>query len=77
MAVTEWETMTAEEMLIDLFSEQNNATMSKAALEILVSPTLTVAALRTKVPEIKNSLWYTTNKKQDLKSSKLKLVSLN
>ena len=56
--VTEWEAMTAEEMLIHLFSEQSYAIMQKHHVEILVSPTPTVAALRSMVAEIENSFWY-------------------
>ena len=43
MAVAEWETMSAEEMLTHLFSEQSDPTMSKAVMEVLATPTPTVA----------------------------------
>ena len=36
--LTKWESMTAEERVIHLFSQQSDATMSKAAMEILASP---------------------------------------
>ena len=55
MSVTVWETMTVKEMVVHLFLEQSDATMLKAAIKVL-------AALRTKVAKIDDSLCYKTTK---------------
>ena len=62
MAITEWECMITDKMLINLFSEQSDGTMSRVALEILSSSNPTMAALRKKVEEIETLLWYSTKK---------------
>ena len=48
MPETEWETTMEEEMVIHLFSEQSDSTMSKAAMEIRASTNPTVATLKKK-----------------------------
>ena len=50
--------MTKEQIIIHLFAEQSNATMSKAAIEILSSGSPSVATVRVKVAEIESSLSY-------------------
>ena len=50
--------MTQDQFLIHLFGESADQTMSKIAMEILSGAIPTVAALRTKVAETENSLWY-------------------
>ena len=47
LAVTEWESMTTDEMLIHHFSKQSDVNMSQASLKILASDNYTVAAVCT------------------------------
>ena len=62
LAVTEWESMTTDEMLIHHFSKQSDVNMSQASMKILASDNNTVAAVSTKVTDIETLLWYSTNK---------------
>ena len=56
--ISDWKSRTEEQMIIHLFAEQSDATMSKVAMEILASGSPNVTALWTKVAKIENSLWY-------------------
>ena len=61
MSVSEFENLTADEMLIHLFADTADTTMSRIALDILSAGNPTVAELRTKVTETENAIWYNKN----------------
>ena len=46
-------------LLIHIFADSSDATMSQIALDVLASTKPTVAELRVKVKETENSIWYT------------------
>ena len=54
----EWAQMTQDQFLIHLFTESADQSMSKIAMGILSGNNPAVLALRTKVAETENSLWY-------------------
>ena len=58
MSVAEFSTMSPDEMLIHIFAETADTTMSKIALEVLASAKPTTAELRTRVTETESALWY-------------------
>ena len=58
ISVAEFEDMTKEQMVIHLFAETADSTMSKLALDILSTTNPTLAELRTKVTEVENAIWY-------------------
>ena len=58
MSVAELNTMTSDEMIIHLFTETADNTMSRLALKILVGTKPLVTKLRTKVKETKTLIWY-------------------
>ena len=63
MSVADFQNMSADEMLIHIFADTADATMSRIALDILASTTPMVAELRVKVTETENSIWYTNGPK--------------
>ena len=58
ISVAEFEDMTKEQMVLHLFAETADSTMSKLALDILSTQNPTLAELRTKVTEVENAIWY-------------------
>ena len=58
MSVAEFDTMTADEMVIHLFPKTADHTMTRLALVILEGTKPRVTALRPKVKETENSIWY-------------------
>ena len=58
MSVAKFERMSSDEMIIHLFVETADSTMSRLALEILSAENPKVADLRTRVTEVENALWY-------------------
>ena len=58
MSVAEFAQMTEEEMVLHIFAESADSTMSKVALDILSTAEPTLAELRNKVTEVENSIWY-------------------
>ena len=55
--------MIADEMVIYLFIECANKTMSRLALDLLAGDRPTVAELRIKVKETENRIWYKSGNK--------------
>ena len=58
MSVAEFTTMTQDEMLIHIFAETADPTMSRIALEVLASEKTSTDELRTRVTETESALWY-------------------
>ena len=58
MSVAEFEKMTSDEMILHLFAETADSTMSRLALEILSTGDPKNADLRTRVTEVENAIWY-------------------
>ena len=54
--------MSKDEFLIHIVAESADQTMSKLAMEILPGNPPTIAVLRNKIAETRNSLWYNPNR---------------
>ena len=63
MSVAEFDTMIADEMVIHLFIECANKTMSRLVLDLLAGDRPAVAELRIKVKETENCIWYKSGNK--------------
>ena len=63
MSVADFDNMTADQLLIHIFADTADATMSRIALDILATENPKVADLRVKVTETEGSIWYQSGPK--------------